>query len=109
MTATFTKLNDGRWGLRVAGHPQAGEALIVTKKDGSQSEIIVGRILWAGQDRDGNDAALTTITETARRPRRATRRAQPADDYKRRNGRCEDAPCCGCCGPQSDDRAPYDP
>lgn len=22
--------------------------------------------------------------------------------FKSRNGRCEDAPCCGCCGPQGD-------
>jgi hypothetical protein len=24
------------------------------------------------------------------------------DDFRRRYGRCEDAPCCGCCGPQMD-------
>jgi len=23
-------------------------------------------------------------------------------EYKRKHGRCEDAPCCGCCGPQGD-------
>lgn len=23
--------------------------------------------------------------------------------YKQIHGRCEDAPCCGCCGPNSDD------
>ena len=23
-------------------------------------------------------------------------------EHKRKHGRCEDAPCCGCCGPQGD-------
>ena len=23
-------------------------------------------------------------------------------EHKRKTGRCEDAPCCGCCGPQGD-------
>lgn len=23
-------------------------------------------------------------------------------EFKRKHGRCEDAPCCGCCGPQGD-------
>ena len=25
-----------------------------------------------------------------------------ASEFKQRHGRCEDAPCCGCCGPQGD-------
>ena len=33
-------------------------------------------------------------------------KAYPAGDWrtehKRKYGRCEDAPCCGCCGPQGD-------
>lgn len=38
--------------------------------------------------------------------RRAYGHAACADggelSYKQRYGRCEDAPCCGCCGPQGD-------
>lgn len=29
-------------------------------------------------------------------------RSDWAGEHKRKHGRCEDAPCCGCCGPQGD-------
>ena len=32
-------------------------------------------------------------------------KSSPGDwrtEHKRKTGRCEDAPCCGCCGPQGD-------
>lgn len=29
-----------------------------------------------------------------------TRPERPLRSYKQTYGRCEDAPCCGCCGPQ---------
>jgi hypothetical protein len=42
----------------------------------------------------------TCVTGIAPAPR------APRDDWrtehKRKHGRCEDAPCCGCCGPQGD-------
>jgi len=33
-------------------------------------------------------------------PKPAEREAE--SEFKRSNGACEDAPCCGCCGPQGD-------
>ena len=33
----------------------------------------------------------------------ATWANEPEPSYKEQHGRCEDAPCCGCCGPYGDD------
>jgi hypothetical protein len=30
----------------------------------------------------------------------------PTKTYKTRRGMCEDAPCCGCCGPEPFDNEP---
>jgi hypothetical protein len=60
--ATYTKLKNGDWGLRLAGAiPKPGAPVLVTKKDGSTRTERIGRILWQG---DG--VALATIE---RRPR----------------------------------------
>jgi hypothetical protein len=29
-------------------------------------------------------------------------RVDTRTEHRRKHGRCEDAPCCGCCGPQGD-------
>lgn len=47
-TATFTKLKDGSWGLRVTGSAKAGDSVTVTKKDGSKSTKKISRIVWSG-------------------------------------------------------------
>lgn len=38
---------------------------------------------------------------TTRNPVAMPRRAGHERSYKEVHGRCEDAPCCGCCGPGS--------
>lgn len=43
----------------------------------------------------------------AKGARARTRDAEEGQTYKQRYGRCEDAPCCGCCGYQND-RAEYE-
>src|SRR4051812_33021727 len=48
--ATFSRLRHGDWGLRVTGKCQAGMRVTVTKRDGSSSQIIIGRVLWEGDD-----------------------------------------------------------
>jgi hypothetical protein len=74
---TFSKLQDGSWGLRALGVPLpvAGDRVSVTKKDGTVESKVVGRVVWQGVDRygDGLPCALCTIepdtvARGARRP-----------------------------------------
>jgi hypothetical protein len=50
MSNTYSKLNTGDWGVRVAGSkPSEGERVTVTKKDGTAKAEVIGRVLWSGQ------------------------------------------------------------
>lgn len=48
MTATYTKLRDGSWGVRAAGKVVAGQTITVAKRDGSTKTETVDRVLWSG-------------------------------------------------------------
>lgn len=61
MTATYTKLRSGEWGIRVQGQPSAGDVIQVAKRDGSVKTETVAKIVWRG---DG-----IAICAVARRPR----------------------------------------
>ena len=52
-------------------------------------KVIDGQIVEVKPAADANHLP-ETVTAT-------TRTLRPAGDYKRKHGRCEDAPCCGCC------------
>jgi hypothetical protein len=45
-TATYTKLHDGSWGVRVAGHARAGARIQVRRRDGSTRDETVARVIW---------------------------------------------------------------
>lgn len=60
MNATYTKLRDGNWGLRVEGAPQVGDAVTVVKKSGDTEERVIGRVVWTGE-RDGKTISLCAI------------------------------------------------
>lgn len=49
-SATYTKLRDGSWGLRVTGTttPKANEKVVVAKRDGTSKVEHVAAILWSG-------------------------------------------------------------
>lgn len=48
---SFTKLNNGDWGVRIGnGNANAGDTAIVTKKDGSQKHVTIGKIVHQGKD-----------------------------------------------------------
>ena len=47
-SATYTKLRNGQWGIRVPGTVGAGQTITVTKRDGSTSTETVDRVLWSG-------------------------------------------------------------
>lgn len=46
-TNTYTKLNSGDWGIRVAGKATSGQRVIVTKKSGESKTETVSKVLWA--------------------------------------------------------------
>lgn len=57
MNATYTKLKDGSWGLRIQGITELHvNAVTVTKKSGEVKTEYVDRILWRG-----NGIMLATI------------------------------------------------
>ncbi len=43
--ATYCRLEDGSWGLRVEGNPIVGSSVVVRKKDGTKASETVGRVL----------------------------------------------------------------
>jgi hypothetical protein len=49
MSATYTKLKDGSWGIRVEGdRPVPGEAVTVKTRFGNQRREQVETVLWSG-------------------------------------------------------------
>ena len=103
--ATFSKLPTGDWGIRVEGDAQPGQSVHVTKRNGSAKEVTIERVLSTA---DGVSVCAIRDDGNARRPARKGRRSgrrvstyySPTSGFSgTRNsaGRCEDAPCCGCC------------
>jgi hypothetical protein len=90
-TATYTKLKNGDWGLRLTGAlPKPGASVTVTKKDGSTRTERVGRILWQG---DG--VALATISRGSGREEPCSECGRPTSEQCGRCGaplhrRCSD-------------------
>ncbi len=60
MSATYTKLKDGSWGIRSTSAVQAGDQVTVTKKSGESKTETVGRVLWTG-----NGVWLCTVQQTS--------------------------------------------
>lgn len=73
-TISFTRLEDGTWGLRFRARigqptvPATGTEVLVQKRDGSTERVVVGNIVR----RDANrNSAYTTIVRGTRIPRRS--------------------------------------
>lgn len=68
VSATFARLADRSWGVRVNGpRPTPGTVLAVSKRDGSTSTVTVSAIIWHGTARDGQLASLVSISSDGRR------------------------------------------
>lgn len=118
--ARWTWLRAARcWGLAILGPVTSGDAVTVTRKDGTTESVVVGPVVWSGSTRDGRPSALAhkatapavaadvpaVPAEIPATPHADRARARKAGRSARRyrattapRGRCEDAPCCGCCG-----------
>jgi len=77
MSASYTKLRDGSWGLRIQGSAQKGQSVIVTKKSGETKTEIVGKILWSME----NGITLVAIAQSGNSHSRSS-------DGRRRAGSC---------------------
>lgn len=62
MTATYTKLNNGDWGIRVQGNAKKGDRVTVIKKSGESKTETVGNIVWSG-----NGVTLCSIARESSR------------------------------------------
>lgn len=59
MSATYTKLKSGNWGVRIEGAAQAGQTITVTKRDGSTKSETIERVVWSG-----NGVSLCAIRQS---------------------------------------------
>lgn len=87
----------GSWVVRVPrdANVQPGDTLTVFKRSGDSSDVIVERL---GPTFYAHGVAWQNAHPIARQ--RSARRYQSTGTYrtwKQTYGRCEDAPCCGCC------------
>lgn len=75
MNATYTKLSNGTWGIRVSGIAvEAGTKITVCKQSGETKSEQVERVLWTGPDRKTGEtvrlcsiAARSSSSEPSRR------------------------------------------
>ena len=81
--ATYTKLKDGSWGVRVEGTAKSGQSVTVTKKSGETKSETIGRVLWSG-----NGISLCSVGQSSGNGSHSTHRP----------GRC--ANCGGACDPK---------
>lgn len=100
MTATYTKLRDGSWGLKVNGKAFDGMDVIVTKKSGERVEENCGKVIWT----DGQTSICRTFASECRsyQNRKNGRsggsssgkfECQECGDYVFRGSRCWETGC----------------
>jgi hypothetical protein len=63
-TATWARLRDGAWGLRVQGEARTGDTVRAVRASGASALVRVGRIVWSGEG-----VTLATAGEEVREPR----------------------------------------
>lgn len=62
LSATYTKLRDGSWGVRVEGKTAVGQTVTVMKKSGETKQETISRVLWTGE----GIALCAIVSDTAR-------------------------------------------
>jgi hypothetical protein len=93
VTATYTKLQSGAWGIRSTSSLRVGQSVTVAKRDGSVKTETVAKIVWGS-----NGVTVAAIGASAPRSySRSSRYAYGADGT--RLGRCSDGRTGGCTRP----------
>jgi hypothetical protein len=96
--ATYTKLRNDTWGIRVKGPAVPGDTVEVTTKAGETKKEVVERVLWEG---DGVTICAVVRTESSSagpRPRRApcivVEDGEAPSRPRRAPCACHDQNCC---------------
>lgn len=71
MKATYKRLRDGDWGVRVEGAASPGQTVLVEKSDGTAERRTVSRVLWSGKDYKSK--AQVSICAIMQKPERRSR------------------------------------
>ena len=105
LPATPCKLYSGEWGARVQGSPVVGTVVEIETRRGTSWKARVTAVHHS--DATGAVCSTESLDPKPAKPARGrgrgrrgssyTRFSSGAEVYQNRNGRCEDAPCCGCC------------
>lgn len=66
--ASWTKLRNGDWGVKVEGTAQAGQTVSVRKKSGEQQSVTVDKVIWSG-----NGITLCSVKQRERSEGRSDR------------------------------------
>lgn len=69
MSAKYTKMQDGSWGIRVSGNkPYEGQMVTVTTAGGASKSETVRKVIWSGDDRwnPGQQVTLCAIEQRMR-------------------------------------------
>lgn len=61
ISATYSKLKSGEWGIRVPGATREGQTVTVTTKAGAAKTETVARVLWTG-----NGVSICAIAQRSR-------------------------------------------
>ena len=80
MSATYTKLKTGAWGIRGVGL-KVGPA-VVTKRDGTTADVVVVKVLWTGPDGTSIAAIAGSDSGAASTSRGSSRRRGGSREYE---------------------------
>lgn len=81
LSATWTSLRSGDYGVRIIGTASAGDIVQATRRDGTTTLETVARVLWTGPDtRTGETVSIASIVRdnAPARPRRSAPKARRA-------------------------------
>lgn len=81
MSATYSKLKSGDWGVRSTRKVSEGDTVTVTKKDGTKKQETISKVVWSG-----NGVWLCAIGTTAK------------SSYTPRAGKRSYSRTCSVCG-----------
>jgi hypothetical protein len=84
MSASYAKLRNGSWGVRVTGESvQMGDRVTVTKKDGQECQETIAKVLWNGTDKnDGQKVYLCAVEVSSVPPQKRRDIGRDADYWR---------------------------
>jgi hypothetical protein len=88
MSATYTKLKSGEWGVRVQGDARVGQVVTVKKRDGTTKTETIEKVVWSG-----NGISLCAVSRSAKpaytpRAGRRNNNSSDCDDFCQGCRRC---------------------